>query len=473
MPAAQDHINPATPMGADLIGGGVTIRFWAPAAERVHVVFGGVDGYRPSPADELVKDPDTGHWTGFFPGIGPGEKYRFLVHGPGGAGFKRDPRAHELELYGYPDCDALVVDHDAYPWHDADFRTPDLADLIVYQFHVGVFHATDDDGNDRRAKRVAKLLDAVQRVPYLAELGVNAVQPLPVVEFQGEWSLGYNGTDLFSPEMDYCVAPEDLPPYLARVNALLSARGAAALAEAELAEPGQPAQGVRGHLPPVRDRGPVRRGLQPRRRRPRPAEHRLHRPARRARPAQQRLLLPGRLGWRPRLRLRPDRGAPLSDRQRPDVPGPLPRGRAALRRGVGDRRQGRLVLLPGADRGAAPPQAVGRADRRVLGRAAVARRAAPARGDGLRHRLQRRPARHGPADPGRGREGEPARPCTSAGSATACAGHRERRTTAWRTTTSCWTWTTTARRASRGWRTPTTPDPGTPAAGRARRPVCC
>ncbi|MEU4216516.1 alpha amylase C-terminal domain-containing protein [Actinoplanes sp. NPDC026623] len=235
MPAAQDHINPANPMGADLIGGGVTMRFWAPAAERVHVAFGGIDGYRPDPADELVKDPATGHWTGFFPGIGPGTKYRFLVHGPGGTSFKRDPRAYELELYGYPDCDALVVDHDAYPWHDADFRTPELADLIVYQFHVGVFHAIDGDGNDRRPKRVAKLLDAVQRVPYLADLGVNAVQPLPVVEFQGAWSLGYNGTDLFSPEMDYCVAPEDLPPYLELLNALLSARGAEPLAEAELA----------------------------------------------------------------------------------------------------------------------------------------------------------------------------------------------------------------------------------------------
>jgi len=235
MASAQDHITAATPMGADLIGGGVTMRFWAPAAEHVYVAFDGVDGYRPDPADELVKDPETGHWTGFFPGVEAGAKYRFLVRGPGGVGFKRDPRAHELELYGYPDCDALVVDHDAYPWHDGAFRTPEFADLIVYQLHIGVFHAADQDGRDLRPKRVAKLLDAVQQVPYLADLGVTAVQPLPVVEFQGEWSLGYNGTDLFSPEMDYCVAPDDLPPYLDKVNALLAARGAAALARDELA----------------------------------------------------------------------------------------------------------------------------------------------------------------------------------------------------------------------------------------------
>lgn len=221
MPALQDHITDLTPMGATLTADGVTMRFWAPAAEHVYVAFDGIAGYRPDPGDELVKDSRTGHWTGFFPGIRAGTKYRFLVDGPGGVGYKRDPRAQELELYGYPDCDALVVDHSRYPWQDAGFRTPDFADLIVYQFHVGVFHASDPHGVDLRPKRVAKLLDAVLQVPYLAELGVNAVQPLPVVEFQGEWSLGYNGTDLFSPEMDYCVAPEDLPPYVERVNALL------------------------------------------------------------------------------------------------------------------------------------------------------------------------------------------------------------------------------------------------------------
>ena len=53
---------------------------------------------------------------------------------------------------------------------------------------------------------------------------MNAVQPLPVVEFHGPWSQGYNGTDLYSPETDYCVADADLDPYLDQVNALLTQR---------------------------------------------------------------------------------------------------------------------------------------------------------------------------------------------------------------------------------------------------------
>ncbi|MDI6100113.1 alpha amylase C-terminal domain-containing protein [Actinoplanes sp. NEAU-A12] len=235
MAASQEHITAGTPRGVTMVDGGVTFRFWAPAAQRVYVSFHGVFTYDPDPADELVRDPETGDWTGFFAGVGAGTKYRFYVVGAGGEGFKRDPRARELELHGYPDCDALVVDDSTYPWHDEDWSSPAFADLIVYQLHIGVFSATDPRGRDRRAHRTAKLLDAVQKVPYLRNLGVTAIQPLPVVEFQGEWSLGYNGTDLFSPEMDYCVDPHALAPYLDAVNDLLAAKGAGPLKHEELA----------------------------------------------------------------------------------------------------------------------------------------------------------------------------------------------------------------------------------------------
>ena len=59
------------------------------------------------PTNELLKDTTTGHWTGIFPGVAEGNKYRLFVMGPGGAGFKRDPWARELELEGYPDCDCM------------------------------------------------------------------------------------------------------------------------------------------------------------------------------------------------------------------------------------------------------------------------------------------------------------------------------------------------------------------------------
>src|SRR5207253_7721426 len=117
---------------------------------------------------------------------------------------------------------------------DSGLRPPPFNDLIVYQFHISVFYAKDDAGKDIRPHRVCKILDVVDRIEYFADLGVNALMPLPFQEYQGENSLGYNGTDLFSPEMDYAVPADDLAPHLARVNRLLTGKGFAPLTAAQL-----------------------------------------------------------------------------------------------------------------------------------------------------------------------------------------------------------------------------------------------
>ncbi|HYH68099.1 MAG TPA: alpha amylase C-terminal domain-containing protein [Urbifossiella sp.] len=225
-------------MGANLAPGGATFRVWAPDTDAVYVVLHDFDQsqlghWTPNEADRLHRD-DDGRWAGYFPGVTDGSPYRFWVVGKGGAGYKRDPYARELSLTGYPDCNCIVRARDTYPWHDAGFRAPPFNDLVIYQFHVGVYYAVDEHGKDIRKDRVSKFLDALGRLEYWAGLGINAVQPLPVVEWQGETSRGYNGTDYFSPEMDYCVAPGDLAPYLTRLNDLLRKKGLAELEEKHL-----------------------------------------------------------------------------------------------------------------------------------------------------------------------------------------------------------------------------------------------
>ena len=93
------------------------------------------------------------------------------------------------------------------------FRPPPFNDLIIYQLHIGVFYATEG-GHDIRKNRVAKFLDVLGHLEHLAALGVNAILCLPVVEWQGQHSRGYNNTDFFSAEMDYALRPEELTPYL-------------------------------------------------------------------------------------------------------------------------------------------------------------------------------------------------------------------------------------------------------------------
>jgi 1,4-alpha-glucan branching enzyme len=223
MPLAQDNIGPDTPLGATLTADGATFRVWAPRARAVYLRVGAADGWAPGDDNLLVKDEASGTWAGFVPFVQDGDPYRFYVVGDGGEGLKRDPRARELGA-NFPDCDCFVRDPAAYPWHDEGYRPPPFNDLVIYQFHVGTYYAVDADGNDARAGG-ARFLDVIGRVPYLAGLGVNAIEPLPIVEFETHYSMGYNGTDDYSPEMSYEVPAADLGRYRDAINALLASKG--------------------------------------------------------------------------------------------------------------------------------------------------------------------------------------------------------------------------------------------------------
>src|SRR5213596_3205934 len=119
------------------------------------------------------------------------------------------------------------------------FRAPDFNDLIIYQLHVGVFNGPN------RPSRVAKFLDVLGKVDYLAALGINAVLLLPIVEVASGRSLGYEGFDIFAPEMDYGVAPgPELQGYLGFVNGLRARFGMTAIAEDELAPLGNQLKAV-------------------------------------------------------------------------------------------------------------------------------------------------------------------------------------------------------------------------------------
>lgn len=230
MAASQKHINSSTPMGANIIDGGTTFRVWANGAKAVYVS-GEHNNWNHGPSDLLVKD-ENGYWSGFIPGIGEGTQYKFWVEGHGSKGYKRDPYARELTnpesfpgTLPFPHCNCVVCDPGDYPWHDHAFRPHSFHDLIIYQFHIGTFYAVDENGKDTRKGRIAKFLDVLFRIDYLVSLGVNAIQPLPVVEWPSEFSRGYNGVDYFSPEMDYAVPVSEIRPYLDKLNELLSRKG--------------------------------------------------------------------------------------------------------------------------------------------------------------------------------------------------------------------------------------------------------
>lgn len=213
MPASLQNISAHTPMGANLVAGGATFRTWAPNATAV-AVLGDFNNFAPAADADLVPD-GKGHWRGFIPGVSEGDHYKFRVTGEDGPGDKRDPYAREVQGADWH----CVVRGVAFPWHETGFVTPRFSDFVIYQLHVGAFYAP------RCPSIAGTFLDVMDKVPYLADLGVTALQLLPIQEFPGCFSLGYNGTDYFAPEAAFAVADDDLPAYLARANQLLGARG--------------------------------------------------------------------------------------------------------------------------------------------------------------------------------------------------------------------------------------------------------
>jgi 1,4-alpha-glucan branching enzyme len=120
-----------------------------------------------------------------------GDRYRFWVEGLAQAATSAIlARANRSRRF--PDCFCILRAGDGFPWHDQDFVTPDFSDMIVYQLHIGTFAI--------RKPGVASNSSTCPQDPYLADLGINVLQPLPVDEQECNPNMGYSGADLFSPD---------------------------------------------------------------------------------------------------------------------------------------------------------------------------------------------------------------------------------------------------------------------------------
>jgi 1,4-alpha-glucan branching enzyme len=201
----------------------------------VNGTFGGISRAGQTSDLLMVKDAN-GYWSGFVAEAAEGDTYQFYVVGAGSSGYKRDPYARELAndpAAPFPVCSAVIRTATVYPWHDAGFRTPEFSDMVVYQLHIGTYSPEYPGG-------AGTYLDVLNKVEYLAALGINVLQPLPVYEMEdspslGYAGLGYQGADLFSPEIEYVVYDvEHLTRHLQTMNRLLAAKGFGPMTLADL-----------------------------------------------------------------------------------------------------------------------------------------------------------------------------------------------------------------------------------------------
>jgi maltooligosyltrehalose trehalohydrolase len=174
-------------LGAWPESGGTRFRVWAPEAGAVEVV---VERARGGPlARPLERSPD-GTWGGVVGGVRVGDRYRYRVDGTGP--FPDPASRYQPEGVHGP---SEVVDPGRFAWSDAGWRGLAPEEAVLYELHVGTF---SPEGT---------FAGVTQRLPLLKDLGVTAVELMPVADFAGHRSWGYDGVDLFAPAR--CYGPPD------------------------------------------------------------------------------------------------------------------------------------------------------------------------------------------------------------------------------------------------------------------------
>lgn len=176
-------------MGAVLEDGRTTFRVWAPNAEKIFVIGDFNNWDKSSMPLELE---ENGYWSGVFDTVKEGDAYKYLIHNNGKEYERNDPYAFEVTS----SIGNSIVRTLNFDWGDDNFQMPSWNELVIYELHVGTF-------NRKEADKVATFDSVIEKIPYLKELGINCIELLPVAEFSGGISWGYNPAHPFAIEQDY------------------------------------------------------------------------------------------------------------------------------------------------------------------------------------------------------------------------------------------------------------------------------
>lgn len=180
-----DHRTTTDPdlLGALADGGGTWFRVWAPRADRVEVVL--ADGDRV----EALTGDGAGYHLGRVEGVGPGDRYRYRLHLPDGEVLERSDPASRWQPEGLHGPSA--VDDPNFAWTDAAWCPAPLHEQVIYELHVGTF---TPEGTFEAI---------IPRLSELADLGVTALELMPIWQFPGERNWGYDGVLPYAPQHSY------------------------------------------------------------------------------------------------------------------------------------------------------------------------------------------------------------------------------------------------------------------------------
>jgi malto-oligosyltrehalose trehalohydrolase len=177
------------PFGSEVRPAGVLFQLWAPGATVVELALE-QDNY--APAFFPMIDNGDGWYRLFSSLAGTGSRYRFridrtlLVPDPAS-------RCQAEDIHG----PSVVVDPCSFSWQDGNWRGRPWEEAVIYELHIGAFSPN------------GRFPGVIERLDYLVELGVTAIELMPVADFPGQLNWGYDGVLPFAPDRAYG-SPEDL-----------------------------------------------------------------------------------------------------------------------------------------------------------------------------------------------------------------------------------------------------------------------
>src|SRR3989339_208164 len=177
-------------LGAILHPQGVAFRVWAPHAQLVSVI-GSFNDWNNT--RHPLQAEENGYWYASVAEAHVGDQYRFLLSTPNGEFNRIDPYAREVT---HSVGNAIVHDP-SFDWQGDDFQLAPWNELVIYELHVGTFNDQED------VNHPGKFTSVSARLGHLKKLGINAIQIMPVAEFSGDRSWGYNPAHIFSVEVAY------------------------------------------------------------------------------------------------------------------------------------------------------------------------------------------------------------------------------------------------------------------------------
>ena len=178
----------AMPFGAEmLVDGSTRFRLWAPGAKQLTLETGADAKH----VDVSMNARDGGWFEAIVPDAPAGTRYAYRT---GDTRFP-DPasRCNPDDVHGA----SLVVDPFAFDWKDGGWTGRAWEEAVIYELHIGTFTPEGTSAG------------AIGRLDYLVDLGVTALEIMPVADFPGRRNWGYDGVLPFAPDTAYGT-PEDL-----------------------------------------------------------------------------------------------------------------------------------------------------------------------------------------------------------------------------------------------------------------------